>query len=110
MLEYSKNGDYISFYKPQHWNTQSNGRVLEHRYNYEKHYNCCLLTFVDIHHKNNIKNDNRIENLQPMYKHFHGKIVKPRYTPETSPALFWMRKGREEAYRLENGLINYEFI
>lgn len=43
---------------------------LEHRAVYEEYYNCCLLNWVDIHHKNGNKLDNSIENLEPIA---HGK-------------------------------------
>ena len=44
-----------------------NGKdYLEHRIIWEKYYNCCLLPKTVIHHKNGIKNDNRIDNLQPL--------------------------------------------
>ena len=51
-----------------------NKKRYEHRDTYEKYYKCCILPYVDIHHKNKDKKDNRIENLKPMYKAKHSKL------------------------------------
>lgn len=50
------------------------GYVLQHRLVYERHYECCLLRWVDIHHINGIQTDNRIENLQPLTRGKHITI------------------------------------
>lgn len=47
------------------------GYVREHRLVYERHFNCCLLECAVIHHRNGKKDDNRIQNLQPMYNSLH---------------------------------------
>ena len=46
-------------YKPQH-------RII-----YEQHYNCCLLSTTIIHHKNENRKDNRIENLEALTRSQH---------------------------------------
>jgi HNH endonuclease len=50
-------------------------KIMEHRLVYEQYHDCCLLPYTIIHHKNGIKNDNRIENLQPLYQWQHLVIV-----------------------------------
>ena len=40
-----------------------------HRRVYEEYYNCCLLSYTDIHHKDENKLNNNISNLEPIY---HG--------------------------------------
>lgn len=62
---------YILLLKPDHPKADKTGYIREHRYIYEQYYKCCLLDWVDIHHINGIRNDNRIENLEPMSKSKH---------------------------------------
>lgn len=61
---------YIASHQPNHHFADSKGYVMEHRLVWEEYYKACLLSWVDIHHKNGITNDNRIENLEAM---MHGK-------------------------------------
>ena len=65
------NKGYERELRPDHPFCDSQGYVKKHRLVYEQHYNCILLSYVDIDHKNKIRNDNRIENLRPLYRSNH---------------------------------------
>jgi HNH endonuclease len=47
------------------------GRVLEQVIVFEEHNKCCMLRWGIVHHINEVKTDNRIENLQGMTRRQH---------------------------------------
>lgn len=74
---YNKNG-YRLVWKPEHPKASRN-YVYEHILVFEEYYNCCILPWIIIHHKNEVKDDNRIENLQPLtdseHKRYHVLLL-----------------------------------
>lgn len=72
--QYIEKRGYIQVYKPDHPQSDCRGYVYKHRLVYEEYYKCCLLPWIHIHHKNNIKSDNRIENIIPVTNSQHQKL------------------------------------
>ena len=69
---------YILITMPDHPNASKKGLVMEHRLVMESHIGRYLNKDEAVHHKNFIKDDNRIENLQLMthseHKSLHNKL------------------------------------
>ena len=68
-----KHKGYWYVWKPEHHFADKKGYVLEHRLVYEEYYNICLLPWIEIHHINENRDDNRIENLMPVTRADHRK-------------------------------------
>lgn len=65
---------YVQIYQPDHPNASKAGYVLEHRKAMAEHIGRPLLRTEVVHHKNGVKSDNRIENLELMTASEHSRI------------------------------------
>lgn len=59
-----KSHGYVEVYKPDHPKARGTGYVSEHRVVMEEHLGRYLESYEQVHHKNAIRHDNRIENLE----------------------------------------------
>ena len=65
---------YIMIYRPNHPKCNQHGYVREHRLIYEESRNCCLVSWIEIHHINGNRSDNVWYNLRPLTKSAHSRL------------------------------------
>ena len=71
---------YIALYYPKHPRSNKDGYIMEHQYIMEQHIGRMLKDDEVVHHKNHIRNDNRLENLQLMTFKEHASLhMKERW-------------------------------
>ena len=84
----SKCGNYWLIYMPKYFSSYIDGYILEHIYNFQEYYKCCLLPWAHIHHIEPVTKDycnNMPWNLQGMMhdKHISShQLGKPRVNTE----------------------------
>lgn len=72
--QYTDSAGYKHKSNKSHPFVTKRGYVREHRLVYEEYYKCCLLPWVDIHHKDDNPKNNNISNLQPILNPDHTRL------------------------------------
>lgn len=76
---------YVEVWNPTHPMAQKSGYLMEHRLLMAEHLGRLLDSSEVVHHKNEVKTDNRIENLELLGKVEHDRLPKPAPKPFPCP-------------------------
>lgn len=73
---------YILLYMPDHPMAPKSGYLQQHRLVMANHLGRMLMSDEVVHHKNDVKDDNRLENLELLTKQAHDRLPKPPPKPK----------------------------
>lgn len=76
---------YVIEYMPEHPMAMRTGYIQQHRRVMAEHLGRLLGPDEVVHHRNEIKTDNRVENLEVLPKRVHDRIPKPAPKPIECP-------------------------